>query len=118
VGGDFFRAIPPGADAYLLKSVLHDWNDERCITILRQCARAMRASTARLFVVERIRPERFAPTRHDRAIARSDLNMLVSLGGRERTQQEYADLFAAAELRTLRILPLRNEFSVVEAAMR
>jgi len=117
VGGDFFRAIPAGADAYVLKSVLHDWDDERCAAILRECARAMRAATARLFVVERIRPERFSPTPLDRAIARSDLNMLVSLGGRERTTQEYNDLFAAAGLRASRTLLLRNEFSVIEAAL-
>jgi len=118
VCGSFFESIPGGADAYLLKSVLHDWNDERCASILRQCARAMTAGHApgaRLLVIERLRPERFAATPRDRAIARSDLNMLVSLGGRERTLREYRALIGAADLRVTRVIALPNEFSVVEA---
>jgi hypothetical protein len=118
VCGSFFESIPGGADAYLLKSVLHDWNDERCSSILRLCERAMTAGaprTPRLFVIERLRPERFASTPRHRAIARSDLNMLVSLGGRERTEREYRALLGAVGLRVTRITALPSEFSVVEA---
>jgi hypothetical protein len=118
VSGSFFESIPEGADAYLLKSVLHDWNDEHCMSILRACARAMtagRSRAPRLLVIERLRPERFAPTRRDQAIARSDLNMLVSLGGRERTEREYRALLSAAGFRVMRITELPGEFSVVEA---
>jgi hypothetical protein len=71
--------------------------------------------TPRLFVIERLRPERFAATPRHRAIARSDLNMLVSLSGRERTEREYRALLGAAGLRVTRITALQNEFSVVEA---
>jgi hypothetical protein len=118
VGGNFFDGVPSGADVYLLKSVLHDWDDEHCGVILRQCARAMSAESkrgARLLVIERIRPERFSPTARDQAIARSDLNMLVSLGGRERTAQEYGALLSAAGLRSVRVVELVNAFSLIEA---
>lgn len=118
VAGSFFDEIPAGSDVYLLKSVLHDWDDEHCAVILRQCARAMRSKsdkTARLLVIERIRPDRFAPTSRDRSIARSDLNMLVCLGGRERTKGEYRSLFEAAGLRLVRVVDLPNEFSLLEA---
>jgi len=116
VGGSFFDAIPGGADAYLLKSVLHNWDDEHCRAILRKCRQAMAQNgAARLLVIERLRPERFAATRRDQAIARSDLNMLVSLGGRERTVQEYAAMLAAAGLCSAHLSDLPNEFSVIEA---
>jgi hypothetical protein len=120
VSGSFFDAIPPGADVYLLKSILHDWDDEHCAVILQQCMRAMTAEPerrARLLVIERIRPERFATTARDQAIARSDLNMLVSLGGRERTEAEYRALLDAAGLRLARITALPSEFSVIEATV-
>ena len=120
VSGSFFDAVPPGADVYLLKSILHDWDDEHCAAILQQCVRAMSSEPeqrARLLVIERIRPERFAATARDQAIARSDLNMLVSLGGRERTEREYRALLDAAGLRLVRITDLPGEFNVIEARM-
>jgi orsellinic acid C2-O-methyltransferase len=120
VSGNFFDAIPGGADVYLLKSVLHDWDDQHCSAILQQCERAMTGGAehaARLLVIERIRPEHFGGTSCDQAIARSDLNMLVSLGGRERTEREYRALLNAAGLRLERITELPSEFSVMEARM-
>ena len=115
VGGDFFEAVPAGADAYLLKTVLHDWNDERCVAILACCARAMPAS-GRLLVVERLMPARYAVTAQDQGIARGDLNMLVAQNGRERTLDEYRALLANAGLALAGSLTLTVGFSVLRAA--
>jgi hypothetical protein len=118
VSGSFFDRLPAGADIYLLKSVLHDWDDAHCVRILQRCRQAMAGHRgARLFVIERLAPERFAATPRDRAIARSDLNMLVSLSGRERSEREYHALLADAALRATRIHALASEFGVVEAAL-
>ena len=84
VAGSFFEAMPEGGDLYLLKSVLHNWDDARCVQILRRCRAAM-APRGRVCVIERVVADRVGTTAHDRAVARSDLNMLVALSGRERT---------------------------------
>jgi hypothetical protein len=115
VAGDFFDAIPAGADTYLLKSVIHDWNDERGTAILRNCRRAMEGR-ARLLLVERIVPQRLGASAAHRAIARGDLNMLVGLGGRERTEDEYRVLLDAAGLQIKAVLPAGRTFGVIEAA--
>ena len=115
VTGSFFDAVPGEADAYLLKSVLHDWDDDHAVEILRNCRRAM-ASHARLFVIERIAPEHFCDSPGDQGIARSDLNMLVGTGGRERTEAQYRDLLDAAELRITRLLALGDPYCVIESA--
>jgi len=83
-GGSFFEAVPGGGDAYVLKSILHDLEDEQCLEILRVCWRAM-AGGAALLVVER----QLAPANDQPEAKFSDLNMLVSPGGRERTTDEY-----------------------------
>jgi hypothetical protein len=90
-GGSFFEAVPAGGDAYVLKAILHDWADEESIAVLRTCRRAM-ADGAALLVVER---ELGAPNESPDAKF-SDLNMLVSPGGRERTAEEFAALFEKA----------------------
>jgi hypothetical protein len=105
---------PPGADACLLKSVLHNWDDERALAILSACRRAMKPD-ARLFVVERIVPERLGPSARDREIARCDLQMLLGCDGRERTEAEYDRLLHAAELRRTAVVALDREFSALEA---
>jgi hypothetical protein len=87
--GSFFESVPP-ADAYVLAQVLHDWNGEDCVRILEACRRASKPST-RLFVLEQILPDGPAP--HVSKL--SDLNMLVLLGGRERTRDEFETLLAA-----------------------
>jgi len=118
--GSFFDAIPVHADMYLLKSILHDWDDEHGLVILQHCARAMAlepARQARLAIIERLRPGRFTASARDRAIARSDLNMLVSLGGRERTALEYQQLLAAAGLELTRVRTLPHAFSLLEATL-
>ena len=116
VTGSFFDAVPASADAYLLKSILHDWDDEHCSLILSQCARAMRPQ-ARLLIVERMMPEHFSVSAHDQAIARSDLNMLIGPGGRERTHEQYRSLLKAAGLRPTDLLDLTGGFSVVDATL-
>ncbi len=116
VTGSFFDAVPAGADAYLLKSILHDWDDEHCSLILAQCARAMRPH-ARLLIVERMMPEHFSVSARDQAIARSDLNMLIGPGGCERTLVQYRSLLKAAGLRPTGLLALSGGFSVLDAAL-
>ncbi|MBX3027418.1 hypothetical protein KF840_21175 [bacterium] len=112
--GSFFDSVPPGADVYLLKSVIHDWDDERSRAILRACRAALRPG-ARLLLIEVVVPERPGTAPLDQMIAGTDLNMLVMTGGRERTEAEYRALCEAAGLRVNRILPTATAFSVVEA---
>ena len=114
VAGDFFVEVPAERDAYLLKSILHNWDDASCTRILSCCARAA-APGARLLLVERVRPARLRSSHHDEAIARTDLNMLAGLGGRERTLEEFKALLAAAGFEFVTVLPTGVEFSVFEA---
>jgi orsellinic acid C2-O-methyltransferase len=114
VTGDFFESIPRAADAYVLKSVIHDWNDEHAAQILRNCAVAMQHD-AKLLLVERIFPSRMNASAAHRAMARADLNMLVGLGGRERTQDEYRDLLTASGFVVNAIHPAGLTFSIIEA---
>lgn len=114
VSGDFFESIPANGDVYLLKSVLHDWDDERAGEILVGCRRAIPAD-GRLLVVERIMPERLGMSSDDQGVACSDLHMLVQLGGRERTEAELGALLSAARFRIARIEPLRSTLHLLEA---
>jgi hypothetical protein len=91
VGGNFFNGVPEGGDAYLLKWVLHDWGDSACVDILRSCRRAMKRSSRLLVAEYVIDPDGGAP---DGAFM--DLMMMVMNGGRERTREEFASIFAAA----------------------
>jgi hypothetical protein len=111
VAGDFFEALPAGGDAYLLKWILVSWDDERAITILQNCRRAMSAH-GRLLVVERIIPPGNEPFYGKLA----DLNLLVFYRGRHRTEAEYRALFARAGFELSRIIPTHSptEFSVIE----
>jgi 2-polyprenyl-3-methyl-5-hydroxy-6-metoxy-1,4-benzoquinol methylase len=109
VGGSFFESVPSG-DHLLLKSVIHDWPDEESVAILRTCAAALRPGGSVLLVeIVLDRPG------YEREAAFSDLNMLVGPGGRERTEAEYAALFAAAGLRLARVLDTGVLHAVVEA---
>jgi DNA-binding HxlR family transcriptional regulator len=96
-GGDFFAALPAGGDLYLLKSVLHNWDDRLCIALLQACAAAMPRG-ARLLVIERALPATPGTGVQHRSSARTDLNMLASMTGRERSPQQYAALLEAAGL--------------------
>jgi hypothetical protein len=101
VAGDFFSAIPAGADAYLLSRVLHDWDDDAAIRILANCRRAIPAA-GRLLVLEAVLAER---AHESPGAVRMDLHMLTLLGGRERTAAQYRALLAGAGLELRRILP-------------
>lgn len=114
IAGDFFDGVPAGGDLYLLKSVLHNWDDERCRRVLAHCCRVMSAD-ARLWIIERIVPERIGDGPRDRAVARSDLNMLTALSGRERPESEFRSLVAAAGLRFGSVRATPGEFAVIEA---
>jgi hypothetical protein len=91
VAGSFFEAIPGGADTILMKSIIHNWKDDRCETILRNCRDAL-PSGGTLVVIERIMPELATTEPEDRSCVMSDLNMLRGPGGRERTEAEYRRL--------------------------
>ena len=99
--GSFFESVPP-ADALILKAILHDWPDDRCVEILRTCARSLNDGGV-VLVVEMVlgRPG------HEVDAAFSDLNMLVLPGGRERSEEEFAALFDAAGLRLTRVVHTR-----------
>jgi len=114
VVGDFFESVPAGADAYLLKWVVHDWNDERSLTILRRCRAAMHEQ-ARLLVIEVAAPEQVGLSPFDNIFIGSDLTMLVNTGGRERTEAQYRKLLEMAGLRVTRIIATASEMSVIEA---
>jgi len=110
VAGDFFTSVPQGADAYLLCGVIHDWDDNRAITILRNCRQAMTRS-GRLLLVDMIVPDAAAPS-FSKLL---DLNMLVMNGGRERTRVEFCALLSAAGYKLTRIVPTVAPQSMIEA---
>jgi hypothetical protein len=110
VAGSFFDSVPAGADVYLLKKVIHDWNDEQAAAILRNCRDAM-APQGRVPVAETIVPPGDEPD----SIKLIDANMLVVTGGVERTSAEYAALFATAGLRLERVISTVQSISVLEA---
>ena len=115
LAGNFFESVPSGGDAYVLKSVMHNWTDERAQVILQCCKRAM-AGRGKLLVVDRIVPQRLEASAAHRAIALMDLNMLVVLGARERTEEEFRALLSSAGFRVTRILPATPTLSIIEAA--
>ncbi len=110
VGGDFFAGVPSNMDAYLLKSVVHDWPDEQAIAILRSCRAAM-TPASKVLLVERV----IAGPPYLVSSVVSDLNMLVGPGGQERTEEEYARLLGKAELRLTKTIPTGSGFWIVEA---
>jgi hypothetical protein len=117
VGGDFFREVPTGADAYLLKHVIHDWNDQKAIAILTNCRRAM-PPTGKLLIVEGVYPPRIDRSLESRGAAANDVNMLVCTGGRQRSEAEFRALFEAAGFQLSRIVPTVARLSVIEGTPR
>ena len=110
IAGDFFQSLPRGADAYFMKHIIHDWDDERCVKILRNCHAAM-PSHGKLLVSERIVPPGNAPSYSKL----SDLVMLVMTpGGRERTEAQYRKLFEAGGFKLTRLVPTESEHTVLE----
>jgi len=107
-GGDFFSAIPAGADAYVLRHILHDWEDPDAIAILRQCRKAM-GPGSKIVVVEMV-----IPPGNDPSFGKwLDLMMLL-VAGRERTADEYSSLFWKAGLEMSRVIPTASDVSIVE----
>jgi hypothetical protein len=106
--GDFFAAMPKGGDAYIMKRVLHDWDDERCAKILANCCAGM-SERGRVLVAESVIPLGNEPDRGKLL----DMQMLV-MGGRERTKQEFATVFKKAGLKLTRIVPTKCPLSIVE----
>ena len=111
--GSFFDRVPAGADAYILSHVIHDWNEEQCLTILGHCRRAM-SSTGRLLIVEMVLPSGDTP--HPGKML--DMVMLLTPGGEERTEAQYAALLDKADLRLTRVVPTASLVSIVEAVPR
>jgi hypothetical protein len=113
VATDFFQSVPAGADCYLLKYIIHDWDDDDCVTILRNVRSA--GSGAVVLIVERIVPERIEQAREHTGVVCGDINMMVATGGVERTEKEYRRLLESAGFEPIRIVPTRSDFRVLEA---
>ena len=111
VTGDFFASVPPGADIHVLKQIIHDWSDEECTTLLRNCHRALK-SGGKILLVEMVIPADNSPS----MAQAMDMNMLVLVTGKERTELQYRDLLAHAGFRMERAIPTRSPFSIIEAS--
>lgn len=110
VPGNFFEAIPSGADLHILKRIVHDWNDETALKILSNCRRAIRPKGTLLLVEWVLKP----PNEPDLGKF-TDLNMLVMLGGRERTESEFRNLLQRAGFALMRVIPTTGPHSIVES---
>jgi len=106
--GDFFRSVPEGADAYMMKYILHDWNDDQCVQILSNCREAM-APGGRIYVVDSVIEAGNGP-QWGKLL---DINMLVLTGGRERTAAEFGALFDRAGLQVERVAPTQCPLGIV-----
>ena len=110
VGGSFFEAVPP-ADSYVMKSIIHDWDDARAIAILKNCAKAMRGPSGKVVLLEMV-----IGAANEPSVAKwIDIEMLAIAGGRERTEAEYAELFSKSGLRLTRVVRTASPFGVIEA---
>jgi hypothetical protein len=107
--GDFFESVPEDGDAYIMKHIIHDWNDEQCVAILQNCRKAM-TGDGKVLVVEMVVPEGNEPS----PAKFLDLQMLQFLPGCERTEREYSELFDKAGLKLSRIIPTMSPFSIIE----
>jgi hypothetical protein len=109
IGGSFFESVPPGGDGYLLRHIIHDWDDEKSLVILRHVRKVI-PPAGKLVVVEGVVP----PGNDPSFIKLLDMNMLVLPGGMERTEAEYRALYSAAGFALRRVVPTRCEVSVIE----
>jgi hypothetical protein len=110
VGGSFFEKVPSGADAYLLRHIIHDWDDERSLTILRNIRREL-SPEGRVLIVETV-----IPAGNEPSFAKwLDLTMLVIPEGKERTEEQYRELLKSADLELARIVPTEGHISFIEA---
>jgi hypothetical protein len=107
--GDMFSSVPAGADAYIMKHIIHDWPDDRCIQLLKACRKAVNTNGKLLVVDSVIQPGNdFSPGKF------LDLQMLIFPSGRERTEKQFNDLFVAAGWQLRRIIPTAASDSIVE----
>lgn len=113
VGGNFFESVPGGADLLMLKTVLHDWDDDDCSAILRRCRESVGVDgSAKLLIIESVLPDECLP--HPGFMM--DINMMVlNHGGRERTRSEYEALLSGAGFQLQQIFPTQSPMSIVEA---
>lgn len=110
IGGSFFDEVPAGGDVYMMRHIIHDWDEEKCLRILTNIRRVLPAG-GKLLVIEGV-----VPAGNDPSFTKMlDLNMLVIPGGMERTEAEYRELLAKAGFRLSRILPTRSEVSILES---
>jgi hypothetical protein len=109
IGGNFFENVPTGCDTYIMKHIIHDWNDEQCITLLQNCRKAM-TDGGKVLVVEMVVPEGNEPS----PAKLLDLQMLQYLPGCERTEKEYRQLFDNAGFKLTRVIPTMSPFSILE----
>lgn len=108
--GDMFSSVPTGGDAYIMKHIIHDWPDDRCLLLLKACRKGVNPGGKLLVVDDVIQPGNdFSPGKL------LDLQMLIFPGGCERTEKQFRDLFAAADWRLTRIIPTASSVSIVEA---
>jgi len=114
IAGSFFESVPAGANAIIMKSIIHDWNDERRELILRNCHAALKRGD-RLIVVDRVVPENLEPKAEHLSALLSDLNMLRGPGGGERTEGEFRTLMARGGFSMRRVMPT-GRYSVIEGA--
>src|SRR5262249_33193152 len=110
IGGSFFEAIPEGGDVYVMKAILHNWDDHTAIDILRTCRRAM-SPTAALIVIERV----IGPPNEIPDGKFSDLNMMVQYGALERTRQEYYGLLKSGGFDTTEVISTQSSRSIIVA---
>jgi hypothetical protein len=111
--GDFFKAVPSGGDAYIMKHIIHDWDDERAAVILSNIRKVL-PEDGRVILIESVLPEGNEP-----GLGKvMDLEMLVMPGGKERTEREFRQLFERAGFTLTRIVPTQSPLSVVEARPR
>jgi len=109
IGGSFFESVPKGADAYIMRHIIHDWDDEKATQILGNVHKAM-GDEARLLVVEGV----IAPGNEPSFSKLLDLTMLTIPGGKERTEEEFRKLYESSGFRLTRIVPTKAEVSVIE----
>ncbi len=109
VGGSFFESVPDGGDLYMMRHIIHDWDEEKTALILKNCHQAMSAES-KLLVIESVIPEGNQPFGGKFL----DLVMLLIPGGKERTADEYRSLFDQAGFRVERIVPTSSEVSIIE----
>jgi hypothetical protein len=112
VAGDFFKSVPPGGDGYIMKHIIHDWDDDRATVILKNIRTALQGqSDGRVLLLEAVIQAGDKPD-----LAKFiDLEMLLMPGGRERTAEEFARLFARAGFKLTRVVPTSSPLCVIEA---